>query len=285
VTSDGQGPDPGARHRLPAVVATDLDGTLLDGEGVVGARNVAVLTRLAELGVHIVFVTGRPPEMVGVIADEVGHTGLAICSNGAIVLDMKTLLPVIEYLLEADVARKIWAHVSTDVPGCTFGVQLDDRFICEAAYPYDPWYPGGPELVPTAADLFDVPVAKLVIRQSGVSGDLLLAQCRSAVAGGGLTDLAELTISGPTGFVEVSAAGVSKASTLAHVCEQWGVGPDDVVAFGDMPNDVSMLGWAGLSYVMHGGHPDAAAVADGIAPSNEDSGVAQVLEQLFAPVL
>jgi len=160
---------------LPAVVATDLDGTLLDADGVVGARNVAVLTRLAELGVHIVFVTGRPPEMVGVIADEVGHTGLAICSNGAIVLDMNTLLPVIEYLLDADVARKIWAHVSAAIPGCTFGVQLDDRFICEAAYPFDPWYPGGPEIVAMAADLFDVPVAKLVIRQSAVSGDHLLA--------------------------------------------------------------------------------------------------------------
>jgi hydroxymethylpyrimidine pyrophosphatase-like HAD family hydrolase len=285
VTNDGQAPYPDDRSRLPAVVATDLDGTLLDSEGRVGARNVAVLTRLAELGVHIVFVTGRPPEMVGVIAEEVGHTGLAICSNGAIVLDMTTLQPVIEYLLDADVARKIWANVSAAVPGCTYGVQLDDRFICEAAYPYDPWYPGGPEIVPAAADLFDVPVAKLVIRQSGVNGDLLLAQCRAAVAGGGLTDRAELTISGPTGFVEVSAAGVSKASTLAHVCEQWGIGPDGVVAFGDMPNDVSMLGWAGLSYVMHGGHPDAAAVANGTAPSNEDSGVAQVLEQLFAPVL
>lgn len=270
---------------LPAVVATDLDGTLLDDEGHVGERNSAVIGRLTELGVHIVFVTGRPPEMVGVIADEVGHTGLAICSNGAIVLDLATLLPVREYLLDADLARRICAFVSAAVPGCTFGVQLDDRFICEQAYPHDPWYFRKPETVLDARDLFSVDVAKLVIRKPDTTGDLLLARCREAVAAVGLADAAELTISGPTGFVEVAAAGVSKASTLAQVCEQWGFGPEEVVAFGDMPNDVSMLGWAGLAYVMDGGHPDALAVADAVAPSNSDSGVAQILEQLYAQVL
>ena len=56
-------------------------------------------------------------------------------------------------------------------------------------------------------------------------------------------------------LVEISAAGVTKASTLATVAAGMGLGPDDVVAFGDMPNDLPMLEWAGTSYAMANAHP------------------------------
>ncbi len=82
-------------------------------------------------------------------------------------------------------------------------------------------------------------------------------------------------------MLEISAAGVTKASTLALVCRRLGVSPADVVAFGDMPNDLPMLEWAGVSYAMADAHPTVVAAADHVAPGNDDDGVARVLAGLF----
>ena len=83
-------------------------------------------------------------------------------------------------------------------------------------------------------------------------------------------------------LVEMSAAGVTKATTLATVAAEMGLGPQDVVAFGDMPNDLPMLEWAGTSYAMANAHPSVRDLADHLAPGNDDDGVAVVLADLFS---
>ena len=81
--------------------------------------------------------------------------------------------------------------------------------------------------------------------------------------------------------MEISAAGVTKGAALARLCELRGVDPDDVVAFGDMPNDLPMLAWAGTSYAVANAHPSVLAAADHVAPANDDDGVAAVLARIF----
>ena len=83
-------------------------------------------------------------------------------------------------------------------------------------------------------------------------------------------------------LLEIAALGVSKASTLAVLAEQQGLGPQDVVAFGDMPNDVPMLRWAGTGVAVADAHPEAIAAASIVAPACADDGVAQVVERLLA---
>ena len=83
-------------------------------------------------------------------------------------------------------------------------------------------------------------------------------------------------------LLELSAAGVSKATTLARLCAELGVDAADVVAFGDMPNDLPMLAWAGTAYAVANAHPSVLAAVERRAASNDEDGVAQVLEQLFA---
>ncbi len=83
------------------------------------------------------------------------------------------------------------------------------------------------------------------------------------------------------GLVEISAVGVTKATALARIADELGVAAADVVAFGDMPNDLPMLRWAGTSYAMANGHPDLLAAADHVAPTNDEDGVARVLAGLF----
>ena len=90
-----------------------------------------------------------------------------------------------------------------------------------------------------------------------------------------------MALSSDSTLLEISAAGVTKASTLALVCERLGVDRTDVVAFGDMPNDVAMLAWAGRSFAMANAHGSVVETADEVAPSNDDDGVAATLERLF----
>jgi hydroxymethylpyrimidine pyrophosphatase-like HAD family hydrolase len=95
--------------------------------------------------------------------------------------------------------------------------------------------------------------------------------------------LVEVTYSGAYSLLEMSAPGVTKGSTLALLCERWGVAPEEVVAFGDMPNDLPALTWAGRGYAMANGHPGLFDPALGLhrAPSHQEDGVAQIVERLL----
>jgi hypothetical protein len=79
----------------------------------------------------------------------------------------------------------------------------------------------------------------------------------------------------------MGALGVSKATTLARFAKELGVEAKDVVAFGDMPNDLPMLAWAGTAYAVANAHPLVLEAVSLTTDSNDDDGVAKVLEQLF----
>jgi len=81
--------------------------------------------------------------------------------------------------------------------------------------------------------------------------------------------------------LEISAPQVTKAAGLMAVAQFYGVPASDVVAFGDMPNDIEMLQWAGLGVAMGNADERVKVAADEITTSNDDFGVARVLERLF----
>jgi hydroxymethylpyrimidine pyrophosphatase-like HAD family hydrolase len=88
--------------------------------------------------------------------------------------------------------------------------------------------------------------------------------------------------SGLLGSVELTVPGVHKGTGMASLCRRLGVAQHDVVAFGDGLNDHEMLAWAGHGVAMGNALDETKAVADVVAPSNDDDGVAQVVEQLLA---
>ena len=79
----------------------------------------------------------------------------------------------------------------------------------------------------------------------------------------------------------MSSLGINKATALANICEQWGIAARDVVAFGDMPNDIEMLTWAGTGVAMGNATPDVMAIADAITDAHYESGVAKYLERML----
>jgi len=170
------------------------------------------------------------------------------------------------------VARRLRAAL----PDIGFAVETLEGFAHESTYSPRAWTSDHVRRVADLEEIYDVPALKLLARHEGMDADALLALARDVVG-----DAAELTHASRSGLLEISASGVSKATTLARVCEQRGVAAKDVVAFGDMPNDLPMLAWAGTAYAVAGAHPDVLSAVERHAPAAEDDGVAQVLEELF----
>ncbi|MFD5425389.1 Cof-type HAD-IIB family hydrolase [Streptomyces sp. NPDC127084] len=271
---------------LPAVVrliATDLDGTLLHDDKSVSDRTIAALAAAENAGIEVFFVTGRPARWMGVVSDHVHGHGLAICANGAAVVDLHAGGQLIQARpLERSTALKVVRTLRDAAPGTTFAVELSTGIHYEPDYP--PFYLDPGATTATAEKLLGddgpdpaAPVLKLLAQHPELTPDGFLALARTAAG-----DIASLTRSSPTALLEISGKGVSKASTLALCCAERGISSDQVVAFGDMPNDVEMLTWAGRSYAMGNAHPEVVAAASGRTVANNEDGVAVVIEEILA---
>ena len=264
----------------PRLVASDLDGTLVRSDLSVSDRTREVLARVEESGALFVMVTGRPPRWMAPVADATGHRGLAVCANGALLYDLHTERVVRSHLIDAQAAGDIVASLRRDIPGVCFAVEqgpLEGEpggFGREESY--IPRWDVAEIRVAPLEELVASGAVKLLARHEELGSDELLARARSC-----LGDAAECTHSSSDGLLEISAAGISKASGLASVAEEWGVPAQDVIAFGDMPNDLPMLAWAGRSVGMANAHPEVLAAVDEVTGSNDEDGVAQVLERWF----
>jgi hydroxymethylpyrimidine pyrophosphatase-like HAD family hydrolase len=260
------------------MVATDLDGTIVGADGTVSARTVAALRACQDAGVRVVYVTGRPPRWMAEVVAQTGHRGTALCGNGAVVYDLAAERVLRARTLPTDVVLEVASRLLEAMPDATFAVETVDGFRRTSGY-VARWDAGTEAAIgdlPTLLD-DDPPVIKLLCRSESSLGDDMLSRAIPMLDG-----LAAPTHSNPRDcMLEVSALGVGKASALAELAAEWGIDRADVVAFGDMPNDLDMIGWAGRGYAMHGGHADVLAVAHEVAPPITEDGVAQVLERLL----
>jgi Cof subfamily protein (haloacid dehalogenase superfamily) len=265
------------------LVACDLDGTIVRVDGTISKRTLAALQECERLGIHVVFVTGRPPRWMDSIVEMTGHQGLALCGNGAVVLDLATDEIVQSRGLDPATVLDVTSRLRKHLPGASFALETLNGYRREAGYL--PSHQAAREAATgTLAELLiDHPtVIKVLCRQNlahygSLDSDEMLAIARKVMG-----DVAEVVHSDPAShLLEISAPGVNKASALAWLAAELRVEAAEVVAFGDMPNDVPMLIWAGTGYAMAGGHPEAIAAASRQAPPCAQDGVAQVLEGLL----
>ncbi|MEV4739379.1 Cof-type HAD-IIB family hydrolase [Streptomyces sp. NPDC049555] len=284
MTSATEQPGPPPPRRSPAVprlIATDLDGTLLRDDKTVSARTVAALAAAEAAGIEVFFVTGRPARWMDVVADHVHGHGLAICANGAVVADLRDGARFVKVRpLRAAAALEIVHAVRAAAPGASFAVERTGGVRYEPQYPPFPLDPTK-ETAPAEELLGDGeragdPVVKLLAYHPELEPDAFLHLARAAAGEHGV-----FTRSSPTALLEISGPGVSKASTLAECCAERGISPDQVVAFGDMPNDLEMLNWAGTAYAMANAHPDVLAATVLHTAANTEDGVAAVIEEIL----
>ena len=264
----------------PRLVATDLDGTIVRSDGTISARTTAAITRLEERGVPFVMVTGRPPRWMAPVAEATRHRGLAVCANGALLYDLHTERVVRSWLIDARSAAEVVAALRREIPGVVFAVEKGPVDGTPGGFArerdYIPRWDVAEVVVEPLPSMLAGGAVKLLARQEGMGSDELLAAAQ-AVLGASV----EATHSSADGLLEISAPGISKASGLAAFAEERGVDAAEVVAFGDMPNDLPMLAWAGHSVAVANAHPDVLAAADEVTASNDDDGVAVVLDRWF----
>ncbi|MDO5677997.1 MAG: HAD family hydrolase [Propionibacteriaceae bacterium] len=265
------------------LLATDVDGTLLNSSHQISPRTQAAFQAAKDAGLAVIAISGRQPYSISGIVRGTALDGDAIGSNGAVAMNLPTRELLFEELMElsaqqliADEMRAIFRGVklvSVRSPG--------DAYIAEEGYEglHDPgaqvagW--SVRQWVGPRSEVLAERSLKLVLRDDSVQpADLLEAARDLAVPG------THATTSGAP-FLEVGRAGVTKASALEKYCAARGIAREEVVVFGDNLNDVEMLRWAGLGVAMANGEPEARAAADHVTLRNDDDGVAVVIEEIL----
>jgi hydroxymethylpyrimidine pyrophosphatase-like HAD family hydrolase len=203
--------------------------------------------------------------------------GLAVCSNGAILYDVDRREVISHRHVPQDALKNIIAKLREREPSVCFATEYGHRVGAEPKFPRpETWVSG---LNPRIGDIDALcadPMIKLAIHHPEHAVEKL-AELAREVAG----DALSVTFSGQH-FIEVAAAGVSKALGLAEVCKRLHVDPKRVVAFGDMPNDLAMLSFVGRGVAVGNAHPDVMAEGYETTASNDEDGVAKVIEELVA---
>ncbi|GAA4879222.1 HAD family hydrolase [Pseudonocardia benzenivorans] len=270
--------------QAPRLVATDVDGTLLDPELRVTPRTAVAVRDYVAGGGEFVLVTGRPPRWIPPVAAQLTAVRLAVCANGAVLYDVVADRVLDAHEIDPATLGFLAEAVAETLPGAGIAVERvgvgghgDEAgaFLAEADYRHA-WKGDDSDRIPRA-ELLSRPAVKLLVRAHGMTSEQMVAALTPVVG-----DAVDLTFSHAGGLVEASSPGITKATGLAEVAGSAGIEAAGIVAFGDMPNDIEMLRWAGHGVAMANAHPDLLAVADEVTAANTDDGVAQVLER-WAP--
>ena len=267
-----------------SVLATDLDGTLLRSDGSVSDKTRTAIATAHDRGVRTLFVTGRPPRWMAPVVAATGRSGISVCANGAVTVDLSTDTVLTSSAIPANVLGEAMATIGDLLDGSFY-------FAAEQALPGpiratglfpEPGFVPPDRPVAQIADqpLYEIPgVVKLLVRTEGATEQTAeLAGVVAAALGGALN----VTHASRTHqMLEISRAGVDKATALANLAADWSLPPEQIAAAGDMPNDIPMIRWAGHGAAVASAHADVVAAADEVIPDPEQDGVADLLQRLL----
>ena len=286
---------------LPRVIATDLDGTVLNSAGIMSDLTRSALDDAAAAGIHVLFITARPPRWLDGDAHSLysgqdhhmAGNAQVIALGGAVVWDPATETASAVDGFSDSQARDIVADLRSHIPGISLGFErptqpaFDPDFISIAEDDVAENLRNQPvEHTLASHDAHSQEsVCKILARMPGDSELAANQPATTAVAataehedffvriGQVLGPRAILAYSGAGGMAEIFAPHVTKATALARWCASRSIDASQVWAFGDMPNDLPMMQWAGRSIAVANAHPDILARADAIVRSNDDDGV------------
>ncbi|MEV8543171.1 HAD family hydrolase [Streptomyces sp. NPDC051572] len=266
-------PSGGFPYRL---IATDLDGTLLRSDESVSTRTRDALAAAGEAGAAHIVVTGRGVPWTRHILDDLGYEGLAVCGQGAQVYDAGEHRLLTSVTLDRQLAGVALAKIEAEVGPLYLAASrdgLDGEVLVGDGYALTGTLPSTP--LSDVSELWAAPLNKIYIQHPTLTDDQL-AEAAQLAAGG----FVSVAMAG-AGIVELLPLGLSKATGLSLAARRLGLKSADTIAFGDMPNDIAMFAWASHGVAMANAHEELKAVADEVTASNEDDGIAVVLERLL----
>ncbi|WP_051515640.1 HAD family hydrolase [Candidatus Blastococcus massiliensis] len=270
----------------PKLVASDLDGTLLDERGEVSPRTRAALDACWAAGIPVVGVTGRGPRLLETVRAALDGRGLGVLSQGGFVVDLErdevlraVAMPREQAVRVIEAIEQVAGDVTIAVEDAAEQGEVRTRLRVEHGFDWP--YPELSHLLARGEVLPDGAVLKVFLRSATLDQDELLAHARAVVDPAD----AEVTHAG-LGFIEVLPPGITKASGLQLALDRYGVGFGDVLAFGDMPNDLPMLAAVqeagGRAVAVANAHPDVRALTSDLTSGHRADGVARYLEAVLA---
>lgn len=265
------------------VFASDVDGTLLRTDGTASERTRTAIGRSQAAQVPFLIATGRPIRSIPPVLDQIGELSVAVCSNGAIVYDPKADLILAASHVPADEMRYAIEALGRFDDAIGFAVDYERTAAVDTMFASE-WGAARRELPPQT---LIVPTGELAVDRVTklVAWTPRHSAADLAAATAGILDGRVQVTWGADrrgSFLEISAAGVHKASALQQVVEGFGSNLDEVVAFGDMRNDLEMIQSAGHGVAMSNAHEQLRSVADEITATNDEDGVALVMERILA---
>ena len=248
-----------------------MDGTLLAPDHRLSRRTVAAIGAAREAGIEVLPVTGRGfRSAVGIL--EPARLDTAVCSNGALIYDISNQVIAQTYPIGGDVVLSVIDEIKRQLPTAVFGWETATAISFDSGFHDEPppWLTE-PEPIDGVTPIIKLFVTHPEVREAALQHTVAPM----------LPDGMQVSTSGAP-FVEVTAAGVNKATTLAKVAAAKGIDRSEIMAFGDQMNDLAMLEWAGVGVAMGNARPEATAAADRVTATNAEDGVAQLIEELLA---
>jgi len=258
------------------LVATDLDGTLLRSDDTVSERTREALAAATEAGAAHLVVTGRAVPWTRHILDDLGYDGLAVCGQGAQLYDAGEHRLLTSVTLDRQLAGLALTKIEAEVGPLALAASrdgIDGDVLIGPGYRVQ----GPLRAVPftDVAELWAAPLTKVYIQHPRLTDDELASAARAAVG-----SLVSVVMAGE-GIVELLPLGLSKATGLSLAARRLGVKAADTIAFGDMPNDIPMFTWSAHGVAMANAHEELKTVADEMTLSNDEDGIAVILEGLL----
>ena len=270
--------------RAPRLIASDIDGTLLDRNHRVPRRNRDAVARAVQQGAYFALSTGRPFRWIAPVLEQLPVRPVCVTSNGAVLYDSAEDRVMSAHELSpaalaevVDVAQTVLGTVGfgAERAGGSLADAVEDLFVVERHYSENALFEGFG--VVSMGELVGQPAVKFLIRNTDYSAPELYELIAPHID----PELAHLTYSMQEGILEVAAPDVTKRRGVELLAQHTGGAQQETIAFGDMPNDIEMLRWAGCGVAMENAHPEVKAAADAVTVANHQAGVAKVLERWF----
>lgn len=282
------------RGTPPRLVASDIDGTFIRSDECVSPRLRDVINKMTAQGTVLCLATGRPPRWIAPVLQQIDVRPVCVCANGAITYDARSDSIINSHVLNPDALNTLVDAATTHLPNPTFAVERvnlndihgcgyatgtggprDKQFVVDPRY--DHAWDSDEHGIEEHPQLLEKPAVKLLIRCEHMHSADMYALLEDHID----PALAHATYSIPEGLIECAAPGVNKAAAVAEVAEAIGIDAHETIAFGDMPNDIEMLRWAGTGVAMGNAQDNVKQAANKVTATNDQDGVAAVLETWF----
>ncbi|SMX67554.1 hypothetical protein BI49514_00473 [Brevibacterium iodinum ATCC 49514] len=257
------------------LVASDIDGTLLLNWKPISTATIDAIHRCQDAGIPFVLVTGRPMRWLAPIAEQIPDLGRVVCLNGAVVYDIASQSVIDAHTIDSQTLAEITAAVRVDHPDARFAYEtLNGGFIDRE---FVTGRPREARIIDDVSELAGEDVVKVLVRLATSDSQAMHDLIDPLVDG-----TCHASFSEPdNGLVELAPFGITKAKTLSDLCDHLGVARSQVMAFGDMPNDIEMLSWAGHGVAMGNALGSVKAIAAAVTEAVDDDGVARYLDAVL----